>query len=86
MFEFDFSEDFNNAIEQKQVAQQNLERAKIEAETARTQAKGQSDAQKILKDTGALSPEYLQFLGLQKWNGILPYATNGLPFINIPTK
>jgi regulator of protease activity HflC (stomatin/prohibitin superfamily) len=83
---FEFSADFNYAIEQKQVAQQNLEKAKIEAETARTQAKGQSDAQKILKDTGALSSEYLQFLALQKWNGILPLATSGNPFISIPTK
>lgn len=83
---FDFSPDFNNAIEQKQVAQQDLERARIEAEKATTQAQGQADAQKILKDTGSLSPEYLQFLAVQKWNGILPQATNGMPFLNIPSK
>jgi regulator of protease activity HflC (stomatin/prohibitin superfamily) len=83
---FDFSKDFNTAIEQKTVAQQRLEQAKIEADTAVKQAQGQSDAQKLLKDTGSLSPEYLQYFALQKWNGILPYATNGVPFINIPTK
>lgn len=83
---FDFSADFNNAIEQKQVAQQNLEKAKIEAETALTQAQGQANAQKALKDSGALSPEYLEFLALQKWDGKLPNATSGVPFINIPNK
>jgi regulator of protease activity HflC (stomatin/prohibitin superfamily) len=84
---FDFSTEFNQAIEQKQVAQQNLERAKLEAQTAKTQAEGQAQAQKALRDTGSLSPEYLEFLALQKWNGILPTVTgNGVPFINIPLK
>jgi len=84
---FDFSTEFNQAIEQKQVAQQNLERAKLEAQTAKTQAEGQAQAQKALKDTGSLSTEYLEFLALQKWNGILPTVTgNGVPFINIPIK
>lgn len=82
---FDFSKDFNTAIEQKQVAQQNLERAKIEAETAKTQAQGQANAQQILRNSGSLTNEYLQFLSVQKWDGKLPNATNGVPFINIPT-
>jgi regulator of protease activity HflC (stomatin/prohibitin superfamily) len=84
---FDFSAEFNMAIEQKQVAQQNLEKAKLEAQTALTQAQGQANAQKALKDTGSLSPEYLEFLALQKWNGVLPTVTgSGVPFINIPLK
>jgi regulator of protease activity HflC (stomatin/prohibitin superfamily) len=83
---FDFSADFNNAIEQKQVAQQNLEKAKIEADTALTQATGQANAQAELRNSGSLTPEYLEFLSIQKWNGVLPNATNGTPFINIPTK
>ncbi len=83
---FDFSQDFNSAIEQKQVAQQNLERAKIEANTAITQAQGQANAQKVLKDNGSLTPEYLEYVAIQKWDGKMPNATNGVPFINIPTK
>jgi regulator of protease activity HflC (stomatin/prohibitin superfamily) len=84
---FDFSADYNTAIENKQVSQQNLEKAKIEADTALTQAQGQANAQKALKDSGALSPEYLQYLALTKWNGILPTVTgSGVPFISIPTK
>lgn len=82
---FDFSADYNTAIEQKQVAQQNLEKAKIEAETALTQAQGQANAQKALKDSGALSPEYLQFLAINKWQGGLPTYWGGtaLPFIDV---
>lgn len=80
---FDFSDEFNRAIEQKTVAQQNLEKAKVEAQTAKTQAQGQADAQKLLKDNGSLTPEYLEFLALQKWDGILPKATSGTPFIGI---
>lgn len=83
---FEFSVDFSNAIEQKQVAQQNLEKAKIEAATALTQASGQAKAQAELKNSGSLTPEYLEFLAIQKWNGVLPNATNGTPFINIPLK
>lgn len=83
---FDFSADFNTAIEQKQVAQQDLEKAKIQAETALTQAQGQANAQKALRDSGSLTPEYLQFIAIQKWDGKLPNATSGTPFINIPTK
>jgi regulator of protease activity HflC (stomatin/prohibitin superfamily) len=83
---FAFSSDFNAAIEQKTIAEQNQERAQIEAATALIQAKGQADAQKILKDSGSLTPEYLQFLAIQKWDGKLPISTNGVPFFQIPTK
>lgn len=83
---FDFSPEFNQAIEQKQVAQQNLSRARLEAETAKTKAEGQAQAQKALKDTGSLSPEYLEFLALEKWDGKLPTYTSGVPFISFPSK
>jgi len=52
--DFQFSEAFNNAIEQKQVAQQTaeqakyrLQQAKIDAETKVTEAKGQAEANRI---------------------------------------
>lgn len=83
---FTFSKDFSDAIEQKTVAQQNLEKAKVEADTVLTQAQGQANAQRALKDSGSLSPEYLQFKAIDKWNGVLPNATNGVPFIQIPIK
>lgn len=89
---FDFSKEFNSAIEAKQVAQQNVEKEKqtlasieIQAEQARQQAKGQADAQKLLKDAGSLSPEYLNYLAVSKWDGKLPNVTGGAtPFVNIP--
>ncbi len=89
---FDFSADFNTAIEQKQVAQQQVETAKqtlaktqVEAQTAVAQAEGQAKAQAALKDSGALTPEYLQYLALTKWKGDLPtyWGGNALPFINV---
>lgn len=88
---FDFSPEFDQAIEQKQVAQQSVEtskqqlaKAQVDAQTAVAQAKGQADSQAALKDTGALSPEYLQYIAIQKWNGILPTYTGGnIPFVNV---
>lgn len=92
---FDFSPEFNAAIEAKVTAQQQVETAKqvlakthIEAQTALAQAQGQADAQAALQNTGALSPEYLQYLALTKWNGILPIYVGGqtLPFVGIDVK
>lgn len=83
---FDFSKQFNDAIEAKTVANQNKERASIEAESALIQAQGQANAQAKLKESGSLTTEYLNFLAVQKWDGKLPNATNGVPFISIPTK
>ncbi|GCE23044.1 prohibitin family protein [Dictyobacter kobayashii] len=83
---FAFSQEFNVAIEQKTIAEQNKEKALIEAQTALIQAKGQADAQKVLKDAGDLTPAYLQFLAIQKWDGKLPSSTSGVPFFQIPMK
>jgi regulator of protease activity HflC (stomatin/prohibitin superfamily) len=76
---FDFSAEYQNAIEAKQVAQQQVEtskqklaQAEIDAQTVIAQAQGQADAQKALNQTGALTDEYLQYLFLTRWNGILP--------------
>jgi regulator of protease activity HflC (stomatin/prohibitin superfamily) len=76
---FEFSTDYQAAIEAKQVAaqsvetsQQLLDKAKIDAETVVAQAQGQADAQKAMKDSGSLTPEYLQWMFLTKWNGALP--------------
>jgi len=76
---FDFSPEFNAAIEAKQVAQQQVETAKqllakaqIEAQTALAIAQGEANAQAALKNSGALTPEYLQYLFLTTWDGHLP--------------
>ncbi len=89
---FNFSDQFNQAIEAKQVAQQQVETAKqllakaqVDAQTAVAQAQGQADAQKALKDAGSLTPEYLEFLAIQKWDGHLPSVVTGgaTPFIDL---
>lgn len=91
---FEFSSDFNAAIEAKQVAQQqvqkaqqDLERIKIEAEQKVATAQAEADAQKAQALT--ITPEILQLRALEKWNGILPtYMTSGsgTPFIQVPQK
>ncbi len=98
---FDFSAEYQQAIESKQVAQQQVEtskqklaQAEIDAQTVIAQAKGQADAQKALNVTGALTPEYLQYLFLTKWNGIMPQVmssgTNTMidvsRFLTLPTQ
>ena len=98
---FDFSSEYQQAIEAKQVAQQQVEtskqklaQAEIDAQTVITEAKGQADAQKALNQTGALTPEYLQYLFLTKWDGILPQVmTSGNDmmidisrFLSLPTE
>jgi regulator of protease activity HflC (stomatin/prohibitin superfamily) len=81
---FDFSPEYNASIEEKQVMEQNVQTAKLELEKSRVsaeqkvvEAQAQADAQKALQDTGALTPEYLQYLFLTKWNGILPQVISG---------
>jgi len=68
--DFSFSEEYTKAIEEKQVAEQNLEKAKLEAETKITKAKGESDANALLEKT--LTKEILTEKFIEKWNGELP--------------
>lgn len=63
---FSFSKEFSAAIEAKQVAQQDAERATFKLKAAEIDAK----AQKVQAAT--LSPLYLQKLLLDKWNGQMP--------------
>lgn len=81
---FDFSAEYNASIEAKQVMEQNVQTAKLELEKAKVaaeqrvvEAQAQADAQKALKDTGALTKEYLQYLFLTRWNGVLPEVLGG---------
>ena len=88
---FAFSTDFQAAIEAKQVAQQAVEtskqklaQAEIDAQTVVTAAQGQADAQKALNVTGGLTPLYIQYMALNKWDGHLPTVTSGAtPFIDL---
>lgn len=92
---FDFSQSFNAAIEQKVTAEQNalaaknkLEQIKFEAEQRISQAKGEAEAirtqaQSISQQGGA---EYVRLKTIEKWDGKLPTQMipgGTLPFINI---
>lgn len=75
---FKFSESFANAIEEKQVAQQNAERAKFNLEAAKTDA----EAQKAQSET--LSDGYLRKQAIEKWDGKMPQYVGGQSVFNIP--
>ncbi|MBP1930310.1 prohibitin family protein [Ammoniphilus resinae] len=94
--EFMFSEDFNRAIEQKQIAEQqflksklDLERIKVEKEQEITKAQAQAEALRLQKQE--VTPELIklrqieaQLEGIKKWDGKLPNVTGGAtPFINV---
>lgn len=75
---FSFSPEFSSAIESKQVAQQNAERAKFNLEAARIDA----EAQQVQSVT--LSEVYLQNEAIKKWDGKLPQYLGGGTVFNIP--
>lgn len=75
--DFHFSEEFAQAIERKQVAQQRalqaqyeLDQAKVLAQQRVVEAQAQSQAQKLLQQT--LTPEIIQQQAIAKWDGHLP--------------
>ncbi|HEX8226664.1 MAG TPA: prohibitin family protein [Candidatus Saccharimonadales bacterium] len=73
-----FSPSFTRAIEQKQVAEQQAQQARFNLD------KAQIDAQAQATQKESLTPEILQKMAIEKWDGKLPQATGGnVPFINI---
>ncbi|MBQ7715685.1 MAG: prohibitin family protein [Clostridia bacterium] len=83
---FDFSEAFINAIEEKQVAQQKLLKAETEKQTAITNAEAEAETIKIRAQAEAdanvtisesLTPNVIEYKKLEKWNGVLPKVTGG---------
>lgn len=88
-----FSSEFTKAIEQKQIAEQQAKQAQYladkavkDADAERNRAKGQADAQNLLKVT--LSPELLKLKAIEKWDGKFPTYMGGgqLPFLNIKSE
>ena len=78
---FKFSDSFSKAIEDKQVAQQNTERAKFNLEAAQT------DAQAQAAQSQTLSSAYLQKLAIDKWDGRMPqYLAGEQGVFGIPIK
>ncbi|MHB8815290.1 MAG: prohibitin family protein [Steroidobacteraceae bacterium] len=87
--DFHFSDEFAQAIERKQVAQQRalqaqyeLDQAKVVAQQRIVEATAQSQAQKLLQQT--LTPEIIQQQAIARWDGHLPAvvgAKGALPMI-----
>lgn len=80
---FDFSEAFITAIEEKQVAQQQLLKAETEKQTAITNAEAEAEATRIRAQAEAdannlikasLSEAVIRAKFYEKWNGELPQA------------
>lgn len=80
--DLNFSAEFNAAIEQKAVMQQEAERAKqelekvkIEAEAKIESARAEAEAQRLQQQT--LTKEMIQKMWVEKWDGHLPTTTAG---------
>lgn len=94
--DFQFSEVFASAIEQKQTAEQlalkakrDLDRIRIEAEQRVAQAKAEAEAQRMLAQS--ITPQVVELRridafqdAIRKWNGQMPQVSSGaLPFWDV---
>ena len=99
IIDFSFSDEYEKAVEAKQVAQQSalkaendLQRIKKEAEQRVAQARAEAEAIKLQSDA-ANNDKYINLKALEvqksaveKWNGVLPTQMipgGSLPFINL---
>lgn len=80
LLQVDFSERFREAVEAKQIAEQEAKRAEYEAIRAQKLAeakvflaRGQAQAQELLQ--ASLTPQILEHETIEKWNGHLPLVT-----------
>jgi regulator of protease activity HflC (stomatin/prohibitin superfamily) len=92
---FQFSDQYNQAIEDKVTAQQNVltaeqlyQKAQIDASTTITQAEAQAEQIKIQAEAinSQGGADYVQLQAISKWNGTLPTYMTGnapLPFLNL---
>jgi regulator of protease activity HflC (stomatin/prohibitin superfamily) len=81
--DFNFTESFQKAVEDKVAAQQALLTAQIQAKTAITSAEGQARAQALQHQT--LTPLLVQLKAIDKWDGKLPQVTSGaMPLVSLP--
>jgi regulator of protease activity HflC (stomatin/prohibitin superfamily) len=77
----------NNLLAIKVVANQTVVQANATARANVAKANGESQAIRIITSQLKQSPDYLQWLSINRWNGQLPYAlggTGGVPFFQLP--
>ena len=86
IIDFDFSDAFITAIEEKQVAQQKLLKAETEKKTSITNAQADAEAKKIRAQgeaeanksiSASLTDQVLENKKIEKWNGELPRVSGG---------
>ena len=86
IIDFQFSDAFITAIEEKQVAQQQLLKAETEKQTAITNAEAEAESMKIKAEGEAeankvisqsLTNEVIENKKIEKWNGELPKVSGG---------
>ena len=87
---FDFSAEFNKAIESKVSAEQNalkeqnnLKVVEFQAQQKVAQAKGESEAIRIVNEELLKSPKYIDYLTIQKWDGKMPLALGSGSLLSI---
>lgn len=79
--DFSFSEEYTKAIEDKQVAEQNLEKSRLEAEKKIVEAEATKKANDLLQES--LTDELIMKQFIEKWNGELPKATGSNSIFDI---
>ena len=90
--DIDFDDAFENAIKEKQVAEQNALKAKnvtiqVEEQAKQTKIKAEADAEAMRIKANALerNPKLVNYEAVQKWDGKMPQYMlgNSVPFIDI---
>ena len=90
---FSFNKQFEEAVEEKQVAQQtalkaenDLRRIEIEAKQVIEKAKADAESIRIQGEALRLNPGLVDLKAVEKWDGKLPnyMLGNTTPFLNIP--
>ncbi len=76
---FEFSEEFDAAVEAKQTAEQealkaeqDLKRVQIEAQQKVIQAEAEAKSIQLVQEALSMAPEYVEYIKWSKWNGELP--------------
>jgi regulator of protease activity HflC (stomatin/prohibitin superfamily) len=87
---FKFSDQFTKAIEEKVTAEQNalkeqnnLRVVQFQAQQKVEAAKGDAESIRIVTEELQRSPEYVSFLTISKWNGVMPLALGSGSLISI---
>jgi regulator of protease activity HflC (stomatin/prohibitin superfamily) len=78
----------NNLLAVKVIANQTVVHANATARSNVAKANGESQAIRIITSQLKQSPEYLQWLSINRWNGQMPYALGSgtVPFVPLPLR